>query len=170
MSHRAQRDFVASVKRRYPHFFSGATVLDVGSLDVNGSTRPFFSGGSYLGIDLVAGKGVDKVCTIEAIHGQFDVVISTECLEHDPQWRATFAAMIEHAHIGGLVLMTCAGPGRPEHGTLKFPVAGMSNDTNYYRTIAPNEIIDLAMRYGWEQIGCFYEPASHDTYFFGIRA
>jgi hypothetical protein len=42
MSHQQQLDFVASVKAQFPEYFSQAKVLEVGSLDINGSVRQFF--------------------------------------------------------------------------------------------------------------------------------
>lgn len=66
----------------------GACVLDVGSLDVNGSYRALVEGKgwSYTGLDLTAGANVDVVAEnpyrfpFEA--GAFDVAISGSTMEH----------------------------------------------------------------------------------------
>lgn len=63
------------------------TVLDVGSLDVNGSYRPMLTarGYEYLGVDIQSGKGVDMVVEPYSYpfpDNHFDLVISGSCMEH----------------------------------------------------------------------------------------
>ena len=41
MAHPEQREFILKVKEKYPEFFKGKKVLDIGSLDINGSARDF---------------------------------------------------------------------------------------------------------------------------------
>lgn len=41
MSHQSQIDFVAGVKNRFPDYFTDKKVLEIGSLDINGSIRTF---------------------------------------------------------------------------------------------------------------------------------
>jgi hypothetical protein len=66
MSHPQQRAFVRSIRGRFPTFFVGQRVLEVGSLEMkgknNGCVRGFFSGCDYTGLDLREGPGVDVVC------------------------------------------------------------------------------------------------------------
>lgn len=70
-------------------------VLEVGSMDVNGSPRSVFLDDSivYIGVDMELGKGVDYVMDAETMLGrwcfgshkgcyEFDTVICMECLEH----------------------------------------------------------------------------------------
>ena len=97
MSHQSQLDFVRSLTNRFPIYFAGQKVLEVGSLDINGSIRQFFSGCEYIGVDLGEGKGVDLVAKGEELDfpdGYFKVVASCECFEHNPEWEATFRNMI----------------------------------------------------------------------------
>ena len=168
MSHLNQLQFVASVKARYPHMFCGRSVLEVGSMDVNGSNRPFFTDGSYLGIDICPGKGVDQVCYVWDVDGQFDVVLSTECLEHDPTWPRTVATMASKVRPGGLLLITCAGTGHGEHGTRKHPIAGMASDTDYYRNVDPHDILSQLVLSEWAEFSA--ARIKMDTQFFGIKA
>lgn len=71
------------------HYMSRhADVLDVGSLDVNGSYRGLVEkrGWHYTGLDLTAGKNVDVVAEQPYAYpfadGSFDVVISGSTAEH----------------------------------------------------------------------------------------
>ena len=116
MAHRQQQAFVATIKMAFPSYFAGSRVLEVGSLNINGSVRQHFSGGQYIGLDVGPGPGVDVVCQgqdYDAPDGSFDVVISCECLEHNPFWRETFENMLRLCRPGGLVIMTCASTGAP---------------------------------------------------------
>lgn len=70
-------------------------VADVGSYDVNGALRPLFQrpGWDYCGLDAVPGPNVDHVLSSayswpEIADGTFDIVVSTQTLEHVPHpWR-----------------------------------------------------------------------------------
>ncbi len=62
-----------------------ATVLDVGSCDVNGTFKEYFPNNPYIGIDIVEGPNVDIVVPpydYPFPDNHFDVVISGSCLEH----------------------------------------------------------------------------------------
>ncbi len=120
MSHPQQQDFVRNVKKHFPTFFAGQRVLEIGSLDINGAVRSHFSDCNYTGLDVGEGHGVDVVCQgqdYDAPDGSFDVVISCEVMEHNPYWKETFQNMARVCRPGGIVIMTCASLGRPEHGT-----------------------------------------------------
>ena len=67
MSHQSQLDFVRSLTNRFPIYFAGQRVLEVGSLDINGSIRQFFSGCEYIGVDL--GEDQKGEWTVYAISG-----------------------------------------------------------------------------------------------------
>src|SRR5688500_18941281 len=65
--------------------------LEVGALDVNGSIRHFFGWAEvYDGLDIVDGPGVDIVADARTWipPGTYDVVVSTEVLEHVADWGA----------------------------------------------------------------------------------
>lgn len=120
MAHPEQRNFIESVKAEYNEFFINKKVLEVGSLNINGSARDFFTDCDYTGIDVGLGNGVDIVAQgqeYNASDESFDTVISCECFEHNPYWLETFLNMIRMCKRGGLVFFTCATTGRQEHGT-----------------------------------------------------
>lgn len=141
MAHPQQVNFCLRIKHRWPHLFENKRVLDCGSLDINGNNRYLFSGGSYIGIDLFAGPNVDTVSLIHEYSGEFDVVISTECFEHDANFDKTFQRMIEMLSPTGLLLFTCATKGRPEHGTIGHEEYASPGTNNYYRNIDPAEVV-----------------------------
>lgn len=91
---------------------SVVAVLEVGSYDVNGSVRPLFAGPSYVGVDMRAGPGVDRVVNANSLpfpDATFDVVISTEMLEHDTRpWRSV-AEMARVLRDGGTLILTARG-------------------------------------------------------------
>ncbi len=98
-------------------------VLEVGSLDVNGSPRadvmamgPAF----YLGIDPVDGPGVDEVAELyQVCRDDFDIVICCEMLEHVEDWRAAVSDLKRVTAYGGTLLITTRSPGFPYHA---FPI------------------------------------------------
>jgi len=177
MSHRQQLDFVAGLKNQHPEYFTGKKVLEIGSLNINGTVRPFFTGCEYLGIDVGPGRDVDLVCKGEdynAPDATFDVTISCECFEHNPKWVETFHNMIRMTKPLGLVVMTCATAGRAEHGTARTSPADspltIGLGWNYYKNL-----IDEDFRSNIDLNGFFvdfqfiHEISSHDLYFYGIR-
>ncbi|MHB8909183.1 MAG: methyltransferase domain-containing protein [Syntrophales bacterium] len=100
-------------------------VLDLGSLDVNGSYRDYFAVGpwKYCGIDMAAGKNVDIVLQDpynwrELKSGSADVVISGQAFEHI---ECFWLSMLEIARVlkpDGLCCLI-APSGGPEH---RYPV------------------------------------------------
>jgi len=102
----------------------GKKIIEVGSFDVNGSLRPIielWKPASYIGVDIQAGPGVDVVCRAETIvdafgKESFDVVISTELLEHVREWR-TVVSNIKHICRGnGILVITAPSRGFHYHG------------------------------------------------------
>lgn len=170
MSHRQQRAFCEHIRDRFPKRFRGKRVLDVGSLNVNGTNRRLFNGGSYLGVDILPGDGVDLVGTVHDVQGEFDVIISTEMLEHDPGWRESVLGMIARLAPGGFLILTCAGPGRVEHGTRNCPDPGMENDTDYYGNISLTDMLAVVREVPWQHLEVHFERGHCDTYLFGVLA
>jgi SAM-dependent methyltransferase len=115
-------DFVASVLTAAD--VAGRDVLEVGALDVNGTVRPVVEAlgpSSYIGVDLEEGPGVDEVLSAENLverfgPGAFDVVITTELLEHVRDWRLVIRNLKLVTRPGGLVVVTTRSRGFPLHG------------------------------------------------------
>jgi SAM-dependent methyltransferase len=177
VSHPEQLGFFRAVAAANAELVSGARVLEIGSYDVNGSVRHIFSASrQYVGVDLTAGPGVDRVCPGDEVDdpdGSFDVVISSECFEHDPRWPQTFANMVRLTRPGGLVAFTCASRGRPEHGTTRsdrdLSPGTQSLGIDHYRNLTAADFGDLPLDDWFERRRFWYLPTMFDLYFAGIR-
>jgi SAM-dependent methyltransferase len=172
MAHAEQRQFFERVRDRFPSSFLGKEVLDIGSLDINGTARDFFVDCAYVGVDVGEGPGVDIVFAGQDLDwddNTFDVVLSAECFEHNPEWVATFANMVRLSRH--LVIMTCATSGRAEHGTHRA-TPGASPHTvewDYYRNLAEEDFraeFDLDSLFGEYEFEVNHQ--SHDLYFVGV--
>jgi SAM-dependent methyltransferase len=108
-----------------PENFRGKKVLEVGSRYVNGSVRPLImkiaTPESYTGADIEHGQYVDVVCAVENLithfgNEKFDVVISTEMLEHVYDWKVAVKNMKAVLKPEGLIFLTTRSKGFPYHG------------------------------------------------------
>ena len=176
MAHPAQNEFIGRIKAIFPGHFRRAKVLEIGSLDINGTIRALFEDCDYTGIDVGPGKGVDIVCEgqkFDAPAESFDVVISCETMEHNPFWAETFANMVRLAKPAGLVLMTCATTGRKEHGTTRTSPADspltVAKGWDYYRNLTARDFAEagvlgpLALRFFATSLD------DYDLYFAGSK-
>jgi SAM-dependent methyltransferase len=102
----------------------GKAVLEVGALDVNGSVRPYIESlqpSRYVGVDLVRGPCVDEICDVAHLVRRFgpetfDLVVSTEMVEHVEDWRTAFEQMKLVLKPGGCLVLTTRSIGFPPHG------------------------------------------------------
>jgi SAM-dependent methyltransferase len=177
MSHPQQLDFVQRVRAIFPAAFADKRVLEIGSLDINGSVRSLFTGCDYVGIDVAPGRGVDVVCQgqdYDAPDATFDTVICCEVMEHNPHWKATFENMFRVCKPGGLVVMTCASTGRREHGTTRTTAIDspltVSMGWEYYRNLTAREIRhELRLDDPLAMFAFFQNWEAFDLYFIGLR-
>jgi len=131
-------DWIQRVKDDHPKLFWKNNVVEFGSLNVNGSAREKFDEpNKYTGVDTQNGEGVDvrSYCHEFKSDEQFDVVVSTEMLEHDPYWDLSLHRMLELTKIGGSLIITSAGPARHAHGQINYTPLD-----RYYRNISATEI------------------------------
>jgi len=105
----------------FQNYCAGGTVriLDVGSMDINGSLRQVAPPGSaYTGVDMAAGRGVDLVLQDPHVYpfddGSFDVVVSTSCFEHDAFFWVSFLEIARVLRDGGLLYLNAPSNG-PYH-------------------------------------------------------
>ena len=175
MAHLAQRNFCRSVKDRYPDWFRKTRVLEVGSRNVNGSLRELFlESVCYVGIDAEPGPDVDVVCFAHEFTAElesFDVVCSAETFEHDPHAAQTVYRMLQLLRPGGLFFMTCAGEGRPEHGTTRTGNCYGPNPDFYSNGTAEQfqEWADISEGQ-FQEHTLQHNRSSGDLYFCGIKS
>jgi SAM-dependent methyltransferase len=176
MAHNEQRDFINYVKKIHSDKFNNVRVLDIGSLDINGNNRYAFNDYEYIGIDIGEGPNVDIVIRGHEYKDEklFDVIISTECFEHDEFWDLTIKNGINLLKSNGLFIFTCATTGRLEHGTRKTSpsdspfTSQLMND--YYMNLEEKDIrnkIDIEKFFSKYEFKTNQNP--FDLYFWGIK-
>jgi SAM-dependent methyltransferase len=176
MAHHQQFFFLQAVKQFLPEYFAERKVLEIGSLNINGSIRQFYERCEYTGLDVGEGRDVDVVCFGEdygAAAGLFDMVVSCEAMEHNPGWKKTWLNVLRLVKPDGLVVMTCATLGRRQHGTAEFdPTSSpltIEKKINYYKNLVPedfNAIVSHDAWFGQHAFNMDYD--SRDLYFFGV--
>lgn len=143
--HESVKSYVAKIKERFPERFKNTTVLEVGSQDINGSVREFFENCDYVGIDLFPGKWVDIVVNVNdyAPCSKFDVVISTEALEHDKDWKESLYKMRWLTKRFWLLIVTCANINRKEHWTARTSPENSPWTLDYYGNISKEDVLKV---------------------------
>lgn len=95
------------------------SILEVGSRDVNGSLRPYLQSlypTSYVGTDIYPGPGVDLICNAEHLTARFgpnafDVVVSTEMMEHARNWQEVIINLKSVLRPAAILLLTTRSRG-----------------------------------------------------------
>jgi SAM-dependent methyltransferase len=108
----------AEMREWLPRWGLSGKVLEVGSLNVNGTIRAWVP--VTVGIDLRQGKGVDKVmdaCDLpkEYPAHYFDHVVSVDALEHARNWKGFVQGMWQVLKPGGLCVLAACAPGKGHH-------------------------------------------------------
>jgi SAM-dependent methyltransferase len=95
---------------------AGDRILEIGSMNINGSLRDFCPGGSrYVGADLSVGPGVDVVVgqtsDLPFAADTFDAVVSSSCFEHDGMFWVTFLEICRVLKQGGYLYINAPSRG-----------------------------------------------------------
>lgn len=109
-------------------------VLDLGSLDVNGTIRNYkflrenyplwrdlINCKEYVGIDLIEGPSVDRVMSsgdLKFEDNSFDLILSLSALEHDIDPQKTIKEAFRVLKPGGIFLIVCPNKDVPPHTDL----------------------------------------------------
>lgn len=144
----------------------GLRVLEIGSLDVNGTPRGLCDGAPcYVGIDRVAGRGVDCVCDAAQYDGAegYDLVICCEVLEHAPNPCAVIACAERALAPGGRLILTAAAPERSPHGCDGEAV----QVGEHYAGILPDAL--RAWLADWGDVWIEHHPTRGDVYAMATR-
>ena len=147
--------------RHYPR------VVEVGSRDINGSIRGLVDAGTYIGIDLEDGPGVDVVadCRWWEPPWQASLTIVAEVLEHADDPAAVIKACVGYLRPGGRIVVTCAGPGRAPHSGHD---GGPNVEGEWYANIEPADL-ERWLGEGCEAVRVEYHAIPKDCYGTGIR-
>jgi SAM-dependent methyltransferase len=163
--HAAAYNFVKAVLEDHP-IPPGAAVLEIGSLDVNGSVRELFTGAAqYHGIDSRSGRGVDEQisCADYDGAGAFDLVICTEVLEHMQEPAEAVACAWRALRKGGRIILTMAAPSRAQHGV----DGGALEEQEFYQNITPDML--AALLHSWRSVQSIHNAVAHDLYATAVK-
>ena len=125
MAHFAQLQFFENFSSLISKLDFEINIVEIGSLDINGTIRNMFGNGErvrkYIGLDIDNGPGVDVVAQghkflIES-KNKFNMILSAECLEHNPFWLETIEESINNLSRPGVLIFSWATTGRGVHGT-----------------------------------------------------
>jgi len=178
--HKEAKEFTEFAKQLFPSYFEEKTVLDVGSGDINGNNRYLFNKCSYFANDVIEAPNVNIVCKTKDLpfsKDTMDTIISTECFEHDPEYRDSLKKIVSILKPGGLFVFTCASEGRPEHGTRRTSpkdsygtIGGMSDMKDYYKNLNINDVkLAIDCDGVFSAYDFYYQPVSKDLYFIGVK-
>jgi len=178
--HQQARDFSLFVKNILLNYFVNKRVLDVGSGDINGNNRFLFENCEYNGNDVIEAPNVTLVSKTKDLpfeDNTFDTIISTECFEHDPEYKESILKIYNMLKPGGLFCFTCASTDRAEHGTRRTTpydsygtIGNLEDMTDYYKNLTEidlNEVLPLNEFFSvWDT---YYNYEGKDLYFIGIK-
>jgi len=178
--HIQARDFTIFVKSILYDYFINKKVLDVGSGDINGNNQFLFDNCHYEGNDVIDTKNVTIVSKTKDLPFEkesFDTITSTECFEHDPEYKESLLKIVDMLKPDGLCFFTCASTGRPEHGTRRTTpnhsygtIGKIDRMEDYYKNLTIKDIADvLDLNSIFSVWDSYYNSKSHDLYFVGIK-
>lgn len=151
--------------------FVPLTGLDLGGQDVNGGVRDLF-GDQVLWdvLDIEAGPGVTIVGDAtswrpgpNAVH--YDVVLTTETLEHVQAWPAILETAAAVMTERGTLFVTCASTSRPAHGATGAPLPA---EGEWYQNVVP-EHLKTALDGLFEHVQVDYAYPPGDAYAWAVE-
>jgi SAM-dependent methyltransferase len=100
----------------YASGLQGATVVDIGAQNVNGSLRDVMPAHlRYIGVDFVKANGVDVVLDdpykLPFDDASIDIVVTSSCLEHSEMFWVTFLEILRVLRPQGLLYMNVPSNG-----------------------------------------------------------
>ena len=117
-------------------------------------------------LDIEAGPGVTIVADARTWRPEpgselYDLVISTECLEHVEGWTSVIATAAAALKVGGWFVGTCASIGRGPHGATGAPSPAKGE---WYRNVWPQELVGMARScFGFVNVQYEQDPSQPTT-------
>jgi SAM-dependent methyltransferase len=151
-------------------------VLDLGGQNVNGSVYGALPAGAVIDVlDIDPGMRVDPDRRISSVivadartwrmtpgTQTYDLVMSTELLEHVEGWVDVVATAHAAVMPGGWFVGTCAGPGRAPHGATGAPAPGADE---HYANVDPGELmVALRAHFSHAVVEFVCDPMTADLY------
>lgn len=178
--HPEARSFLQFVRDHFPEYYQGTKVLDVGAGDINGNNRGYFTNCEYHGNDVVAAPNVTivaKTSDLQFADEAFDIIISSECFEHDMHYVASLQNIARMLKPNGLFTFTCGSTGRGEHGTRRTCNSSfttrLDNDPDwqdYYGNLTAEDVFAaIPVDELFESYSFFYNSKTCDLYFYGVK-
>lgn len=147
--HKEAFDWLKKARQANLYF---APVLEIGSIDINGSPRELWGDlMPYVGVDIVQGKNVDSVIDFSdwyvinnrknhpLLRYDFRTIICTEVLEHvDP--KKIINAMFPYMDDECIVVITAASIKRQSHSADGSPELKVDE---YYKNVTPTLLYSL---------------------------
>ncbi len=159
--HKNNQLWLKDLKQKYPNNFINAEVLELGSgYNTVATTKSYFENCKYIGVDTVAGRGVDVVCAAKNTQfkeEQFDTLLCLSMYEHDPTWRESITHNIPWVKKGGLIIMCWGAEGNLHHGPDPWALVPEKVALAHFATL-PIKIIDNFFeegRYGPDCAGAY---------------
>ena len=181
MAHRDQLEFFSNFYELSNVLGGPLRVAEIGSLDINGTIRNIVKSSSdiaeYIGIDIGEGAGVDVVSEghifLEKNVGRFNVILSAECLEHNPFWRETIEQTLVSLATPGVLIFSWATTGRHVHGTHQQSSHSapfvVEQWNSYYRNVSLSDLLSVKLRNSLSLEAIFVNHSHKDIYWVGIK-
>jgi hypothetical protein len=139
--------------------------LDLGGRDVNGTVHSLFPNVKWTVLDRVEHPSVDIVADVTKWWPEreaWDLVISTETIEHVENWERIINAGYGALKQGGYMIVTGGSTGRGPHSCIgHVPVP----EGEWYGNVTPSDLHDAATQAGFRDLYVEYNPAPHfDVY------
>lgn len=140
---------LATGKLFFELYCATGRVLDVGSMDLNGSLRSVAPAAvDYTGLDIEPGPGVDVVSKPGVLPfdaGRFDAVVSTSCFEHDGAFWETLEEMATVTREGGYIYVSAPSNGHyhahPIDAWRFYPDAGLALERWINGSAVPQHLV-----------------------------
>lgn len=126
-------------------------VLDLGGRNINGSALDHFPNADHTVLDIAPGPGVHIVADASTWtpEGEWDVVLCCEVAEHTAVWPGIVATALRSLVPGGVLIFTCAGPGRFQHSAVD---GGPLRQGEWYANVSCEELADVLTDVGFVDV------------------
>ena len=143
-------------------------VLEIGSLDINGSPRALVLNAEWYGIDMQAGRAVDEIADAATWRSdkRFDLVICAEVLEHTPAIPELVETAHRHLDTGGRLIVTCATHGREPHSAVD---GGRVRAGEYYDNVDPADCYETVRDFGFTPLRFEAHHDRGDLYLLAVK-